>query len=243
MSKLEACLRERALLQNGGVLSGLHYLPARAMASLRRALRDLDARWSPHAISPMHLPLLVAPEILQDVDFRPEVRLTWAMDGRQRKRRGALPLQGGALEALPFVGLETRSYRQLPRGFYSVESAYAPLADGQGVSGWENIHCVNGVDVRAAGAPPRMQGLIVGFLESAGIGFTARRRPWWFVAEAVVLETEAGEPLAVVQACPAAVAERFGLRYVDADNGSQLAEIELFYVSQDALLWAGVTAT
>ncbi|WAM29917.1 MULTISPECIES: hypothetical protein [Myxococcus] len=238
MSELRERLRLRGILSDEYPVPGLHYLPGPSMKALRLVLDATASLLAGRQLFPSQFPFVIPTEVAKPFfrHFRDAVVPTVVSDGRSHHKHGILPLAGGCLQAIPFLTKQTRSYRQLPGGVYSTDFACAPFTQAHGACGWEDVHCINGLDLRHFDAAPRGQELIEQFLNYFGLAAVRTEEPWWFETNATVFRTHGGALLAVAQ--PDVLECVAGIRYLDAKNQFRQGKAEFFYISEDALLLA-----
>jgi hypothetical protein len=211
----------------------LHYLTPAGVAAAQDNLSRIAEIWRAAGVVPFQAPFLIPLELIDTVPWRNSVRFPRVEAGQSPRAQGALPVCGGCLQALPFLGQTLQSYRQLPAGVYSVDFAFWPFpsSDHQEL---EDVRCINGVCARLADSAPIMPALVENALELLGVDATRCREPWLFEHDATVWRARE-RVVAVADELPTKPLRKARVRYMGDRGRGAYASLEIFYIAEAAL--------
>ncbi len=234
---LERYSRE-GVFRSDYVLPNLSYLPPQTMKKLRNLLTSIRQKWRRERLLPSHFPMIVESKLITDLSphFNPNVQPTSVYSARRQRPHGCLPIAGGCLQGVPWVRKAVQSYRQLPIGVYTTDFAVSPHNIPIAVSGYEDIVCINGIYLRGVNDTRQTEYILSDLCADYGLVVETSEGLWWFNVPATIFQLIDGHIVAVVQNYSTVGGPDLGIKYLDKENKLQEAQVEFFYISQDALL-------
>jgi hypothetical protein len=210
---------------------------------LRTAVSRLEEALGALGAHQVHTPGVVPVPVLRAIEHRLDggVHVPELREGLSGHVRGYLCPSGGGLDVLPLLRAWTQSYRELPMALFRVGHAIWPFRDARPAWGWEELVCVSGAVARPAGSEALAERLVEAGMAAIGSAGEWRSRRWWLAEPAMVLE-RGTTVLGVVQQLDRGTAAPLAPAYVDATDRRVRADVELFYISEQALL-ASVVGT